>query len=567
MNILADKFAARLFRFKPFGKGADDPLSTLKSATRWAESLPTGDTLKSQHAVLTEVKRFNEDLTQLTKNRLSVLMLMDEKSTTLQDTMVRQYLRNPRMSRAVESQSWHNIYALYWELARAYHAFILDFAYSAGKSPNESLIPLITLRAIHIFGLLLKWRAIRYLQSGEKIWLRLHNLYRIAENEGFHQRKQKAYPEDNFESSCESAYLHILMLNLANSGTLYPRQIDLVDSWLENWHETMTLDRQVNSSIHNFAIDLSADHGPRRVRNTPDEKPMRFWSTAALLEQLKNIQFAIREGTSTAQLGLTDNVRTAESIELLEHLQRQWSPLSSREQRRHPREPTKHIMDLTHGLGNIISQIKSVTSRAKRDNPYCISMPYAEEDDVSVYGFITERTQKRTEMLNSMPSVNSPDVERWVMHDESKNGYGSVVETRDKDWLRVGTLVATKPHTARNWRIGVIRRLSRLSDESSSVGIEALSSSPRIVMLYRTDSSSAYTVDGFDNSGAKLPLVSLWLEGDDGAATLIIDSAHFQPGKVFEVQGLAKKMFVSLGYPIERSEGWMRIKAEPVNGQ
>jgi hypothetical protein len=479
--------------------------------------------------------------------------------------MVRQYLRNPRMSRAVESQSWHNIYALYWELARAYHAFILDFAYSAGKSPNESLIPLITLRAIHIFGLLLKWRAIRYLQSGEKIWQRLHNLYRIAENEGFHQRKQKAYPEDNFESSCESAYLHILMLNLANSGTLYPRQIDLVDNWLENWHESTALDRQVNPSIHNFAIDLSADHGPRRVRNPAGEKPMRFWSTAALLAQLKNIQFAIREGTSTAELGLTDNVRTTESIELLEHLQHQWSALSSREQRRHPRESTKQIMDLTHGLGNIISQIKCVTSRAKLDNPYCISMPYAEEDDVSVYGFITERTQQRTALINAMPSANSPDVERWVMQDESESGYGSIVETRDKDWLRVGTLVATKPHAERNWRLGVIRRLSRMSDESSSVGIEALSASPRIVMLYQTASSAAYTVDGFDNSGAKLPLVSLWLEADDGAATLIIDSAHFQPGKVFEVQGLAKKQFVSLGYPIERSEGWMRIKAEPVN--
>ena len=563
MTKLADKIAERLSRFKPFGKGADDPLTSLKSATRWAESLPVGDALKSQGVVLAELKRFNENLTQLSKDRLSVLMLLDEKSQDLQDTLVQQYLRNPRMSRAVESQLWHGINRLYWEIARAYHAFVLDFARSAGKNHNEALVPLITLRAIRVFGLLLKWRAIRYLQPGEKLWLRLHNLYRVAENEGFHQRKQKAYPQDNFESTCESAYLHILMLNLANSGTLYPRQLHLVDRWLRNWHDMLSLENRLEIQNHSFAVDLSADHGPRRVRNPDGEKPMRYWGAARLLEQLNGIQTAIREGSPPAQLGLTEESRTAESVDMLAHLQRQWSALASREQRRAPRENIKRMVDMTHGLGNIISQVKFAGDRPD-SSPYGDIMPYDEAEDVQVYGFVTERTRERATLMKAPLSATQSEVERWIMQDESECGYGSNVETRDKDWLRVGALVASKPHESKAWHLGVIRRLSRLNEESSSVGIETLTEPPCVVMLYDTTSSSGYTVNGFDNTGAKLPIACLWLHSGDGTAILVMDPAHFQPHKVFEIHGLPDLNFVALGDPVERSEGWILVVAEPV---
>jgi hypothetical protein len=185
MNSLAIKFASGFARLSPFGKDVNDPLTNIKSASRWVESLPIGDAFKCQEAILGGLKRFNENSTQFTKDRLAVLMLLDEKSQDLQDTLIRQYLRNPRMSRSVESQLWHAVYGFYWEVARAYHGFAMSFAGSAGKSHLEGQIPLITLRAIRAFGHLLKWRAIRYLPAGEKLWLRLHNLYRIAQSEGF----------------------------------------------------------------------------------------------------------------------------------------------------------------------------------------------------------------------------------------------------------------------------------------------------------------------------------------------------------------------------------------------
>lgn len=49
----------------------------------------------------------------------------------------RQYLRNPRMSRPVESQLWHAIYHLNWEVLRAYHGYLIEFARNPAKSRSK----------------------------------------------------------------------------------------------------------------------------------------------------------------------------------------------------------------------------------------------------------------------------------------------------------------------------------------------------------------------------------------------------------------------------------------------
>jgi hypothetical protein len=564
MTSLAGKFASGIARLTNLGKRDDDPLTNLKAASRWLDNLPVGDAFKCQQTILEELRRFNENSSELTKDRLGVLMLLDEKSRDLQDTLVRQYLRNPRMSRPVESQLWHAVYGLYWEIARGYHTFVLNFARGAGKTPHENQIPLITLRAIRIFGQLLKWRAVRYLGPGEKLWLRLHNLYRVAESEGFQRTSQTAYAGETL-CTCESAYLHILMLHLANSGTLYPRQLDLVDRWLCQWHDHLSLDTRADAEHHTFAVDLSADHGPRRIRKPESDKPMRFWATSALLDKLDTIVGELREGTPAAALGLTEDARTSESIDLLGHLHQHWSSLSSREQRRAPRASVKSLIDVAQGFGTIVSQIKSTTPAAPAASPYGSGINYSEADDVQVYGFVTERTRERNSQLQ-MPTVRiSSDVERWVMQDESECGYGAVVESRDKDWLRVGALLALKAQDVADWKLGVVRRLSRLNDDSSSIGIEIMPTKPRLVMLYDVISSSGYTVDGMDNSGAILPKACLWLE-DATQSSIIIDPVNYAPGKVFHTNIGGERRHLALGNPTERSEGWIRVSVEPVKG-
>ena len=558
MFIFSEKIKAGLSRLAPLsiGNNDKDPLTNLKTAKRWMESLPSGDVQKSQNAILIALKRFNENLSLATKEKLTVLMFLDEKSQDLQDTMVQQYLRTSRMSRTVESQLWHAINGLYWEIARAYHVFVMEFARNAKNHPNETLIPLATLRAIRTLSHFLKWRAIRYLQPGQNIWMGLHKLYLISETHGFHQRKIAVYPQSTTTASCQAAYLQILMFDLANTGTLYPRQLSLIDQWLANWSGMLSLDAQLSLQQHSFAVDLSEDHAARRVRNPTADKPMRYWGTAQLAQRLDAIQTALREGSTPVKLGLTEDSRAAESIELLYHLQRQWSPLATREQRRTPRERVKHMVEISHDFNNIVNQINTKDSVA--GSPYGENLPYLEAEDVAVYGFVTERTRNHTTQIKKLRPGLLPEIERWIMQDESATGYGAVVETRDKTWLRVGALIATKPREADIWHLGVVRRLFRLDEESSSVGIETFAETLHIVT--RQDKKEAdHVVAGQANS---LPSVCIWLSSKDGSATLVMDPAQYHVRKILEIQGMPKVGWVTLGSAVERGEGWIRVAIE-----
>jgi len=138
----------------------------------------------------------------------------------------------------------------------------------------------------------------------------------------------------------------------------------------------------------------------------------------------------------------------------------------------------KRMFDVAHGLSAIINRIKVVEEPAGV-SPYGSGLSYNEADDVQVYGFITERTRERVSHMQA-PAV-IPEFARCrklVMHDESECGFGAIVESRDKDWLRVGALICLKPHETNLWQLGIVRRLSRVNDDSSSVGIETLAEAP-----------------------------------------------------------------------------------------
>ena len=552
MTGIKEAISERLARMMRLNN-PDDPLSSLQAVTRWTENLAVGDALKAHNDILLEVKRFNDSDAPLSKERLMILMLLDEKSQHTHGVLRRQYLRNPRMSRVIESQLWHSIYHLNWEVLRAYHNYIIDYARNPAKSRLKAMMPIVNLRALRGFHKVIKWRNLRYLHPGTKTWSRLHQLYQVAETQGYHRTRLLAYPDDVRESTCEGEYLHTLMLEQANSGSLYPRQIDLIDTWILGWRDKLHLDKNLEIDGHVLCVDLTKDRGPRRVRNNSPELSMRYWATHELLDQLRDIQSQLHGGVPPVRLGLTEDVRVSESLELLDHLLRQWAPLSAREQRRAPRKSVKKIVEIVHGLPTIIRHIKQ-DGNTSDASLHSDRMGFDEHDDVSVYGFVTNRTLSRSEQATSSKN-QVRDIERWVMEDESECGYGTTIETKDKDWLRIGALVGLRDDKAAGWALGVIRRLSRLNDAESSVGIEILRGKPVDLFFYRQE-ASVYTVNGSRRSGNAIEGL---LFDDPGVPSIVIDPAHYKRHGILEYHFHQEDKSIQLEDHIDHGEGWVRV--------
>lgn len=551
----SSSISERVARMLRLGR-SNDPISSLKAVTRWTDNLTLGDPLKAQGEILAELKRFNEGNEEPSRERLLILMTLDEKAQDLQKTLSRQYLRNPRMSRVTESELWHAIYHLNWEVLRGYHTHVFSHFRNKSGSNFAAMIPIITLRALRGFRNVIKWRSLRYMHPGEKTWARLHQLYQIAENQGFHQTRLLCYPDEVQERSCEAEYLHVLMLEQANSGTYYPRQVDLIDQWLSVWCDNLSLDRDLDVGRHILAVDMTRDRGARRVRNTGPELSTRYWSTLDLLNQIKGIQNEIHAGAAPARLGLTENVRVAESLEMLSHLTRQWGALSAREQRRKPRVAVKKVVEIVHGFPIVLAHVLESRFDGQDSHRVDDSLIRDEAMDVQIYGFVTERTRERLAENAAKPLLTSArDIERWVMEDESECGYGTTTQTRDKDWLRVGALVGLRTSKAGEWLLAVVRRLSRISETESSVGFETLPGYPLAVTLQSRQEGAGYIVNGVNANHTTAEMHGLILnEGSQPA--MVLDPMQYQRKTILEYTHPSRKT-IRLGDVIEQGEGWL----------
>ena len=534
------------------------------------DDLPLGDIYSANEKVVAAIKEFNEQKLAFTRDRLEVLMHLDETSQDNQETLLQQYLRNPRMSRTIESRLWNAMFCFCREVIRGYHSFIMDYVANPSGSKIAAQIPLITARAIRYFGLEANLHYYRYEQVEPKMWKRLHNLYHFAEYEEFENKPCTLYDKDkSLITTCTNEYMRILMLNTLNRGSLYPRQIHMVDQWLDLLVPDIVLERDYDPTRHVFQVHLGETSGARRIRRPPKDELIRYWSINALFEHIERIKQALMNGELPVRLGLTEECRLPACLEFLERIEQLWSPEGEkRAQRAHERKSVKKMIDVLRGWAEICVEVKQDNNRnqvKKNVEDVEQELSYDEMVDYKLYGFVTHRTQVK--IIHEHEEEPKPQPrgtrERWVMENESEQGYGAVIKDIDNEWVRLGKLVGLKPEKKGSWVIGVVRRLSCVPEDHHYVGIEIIAQNPIVVMLRpENQKSSGYTIDGVDSVDVVLPIPALYIKGDADKKrpdTLVLQSAEYATGRELELSAKGKSYKVSLNKVLERGDDWLRV--------
>jgi hypothetical protein len=564
--------------FLPFGRKKQtpaDPLSNLKGATVWMHELPMGDTFAAHEKVVQALHEFNDKDEQPSLDRLHVLMHIDEGTQELQHSLVRQYLLNPRMSRQMESRLWNAIFAFNWQMARGYHVFIMSYVGGPNNSEIRRDIPLITARAIRHFAMQAKWHYFRYEAIGSKLWKHVHNLYRLAEYEEFDRKHMRLYPQCQRDTSCAEEYLQMLSLDVLNTNSLFPKQIEMVDLWLDSWAATLKLEKNHDPVRQVFCVYLGEDTGPRRLRNPVTDNMLRCWGSDELMVRVGQVRDALQNGETPAKLGLGEDCRLPACLEFIDRIAQQWSPSGTgRARRKQERVARVKLIDVLKDYLEICAMVKQdneALSPRQQEDEQKVKISYEEMLDVRLYGFVTQRTQVKLEKVRqqqggAVPPQTVAHHERWLMENESSTGFGATVDAVEKDWIRLGKLVGLKPERSHNWVIGVVRRLSTLESGQRNVGIEVLSCKPVTVTLRATKPRhSGYTIDGVDAVNIVLPVSALYLaaSGDGkGGASLILDSVEYAPGRHFELSARSRSYAIALGEMIEKGDDWLMASFE-----
>lgn len=555
-------------------KKSESPLSSLKAATRWLDELPLGDMFAAQSQIVKNLNEFNnQGGGPFSKERLDILMHLNERSEEIQEGLCRQYLLNPRMAKAVESRLWNSIYSYYWELTRAYHAFVMDYISRPAGNPARAHIPLLTCRAMHYFAMGFKWRYFRYEAIDGKTWKRLHNLYRFAEFEKFETEPMDLFPGgEESQTSCASEYLRALMLGVLDLGSLFPRQIEMVDHWLSGWVATMQLEKEADVARHVFLVDFNRGGGARRLRNPGPEGSCRYWSTQALVGRIEEIRAALLNGETPARLGLGENCRLPGCLDFLDEVARQWAPTVQRARRRHARTRSVKMIEVTHGFQGICEQVKrdNEVAALKKAGQDKAGLSYDEMVDVHLYGFVTQRTQVKlgAREHDENPADEYPREERWLAEDESAGGFGATMEIAGNDWLRLGRLVGIRADRKGKWMVGVVRRLSKIGAVQYRVGLEVMGSTPVAVSLRaKQQHPSGYVVDGGpDAVDVMLPVAGIYIAKGENYSrnSVILETAEYASGRVFVIAAGTTAYSIRLGVVEEKGDDWLRAEFEVI---
>lgn len=556
-----------MFEFLSFKRKAVDPMTDLHSVTQWMKELPLGDMYAANEQLVKALRDYNEQKLPATKDRLAALFHLDEGAQEILRGLQTQYLLNPRMSRSIESRLWNAGFTYCQEILQAYHGHVMEYVANPGGSKVKPSLPLIIARTINYFALDAKWCYFRYERLNPKLWKRIHNLYHLAEYEEVERQPLKLYQQhDAAGTSIANLYLRTLMLDVINSGSLLPRQIDLVDRWLGDFARDMVLETEFKPTRHIFYVDLADTRGARRVRRIEPAETKRYWDTFALKDRMDQIKANLIKGEAPARLGLTEDCKLPACLELLDRVAALWSPTVKRAQRAHERKRVMKQIEVVRGMNNICASVKmdneQVRVRQAREGESDLS--YEEMLDVHLYGFVTKRTQVKLEQgRDEKPAPPTVAHERWVMENESERGYGALIEVQTDDWIRLGKLVGLKPERNGQWNVAVIRRMTHINPTQYSVGMEVLSERPVALMLRANHhAESGYTIDGVDAVDVVLPTAALFLKGDAASAqpdTLLIPSAEYASGRQLWFNAKGMTYNIVLKQAVERGDDWLRV--------
>ncbi len=490
-----------LFRKKQAGV-----LGNVKAADQWLQSLCHEDEYEAQKKIIEGLADFLKSQEAPSKERLKVLMHLDETSQRFQDKLCAAYFHHQSELKRAEDTLWKSMTTVFSQFAHAYQLFIREIVSQRGKTEISRYLPTITARSLRYYGLSIKWAYFHQEPVQPVMWKRLHKYYQMCEESHFANTEVSL--NSKRLSSCKNEYMHILLLDMIKPMTLDPSRLEMVDHWLEHWTQLVELDRDCDPDTHMHCVDLSTGAGARKLLEEMNSPGLRCWSMADLYLQIRKSRAALSEGDWSEHVELGEDCVVPDCIELLDYVARYWiRPEAARRLHRAPVED--RMMEMACGVGAIYSCLQPSDKRCGQKIPF----------------------------------------EHWAVQDESEGGYG-LVEARHTERAQEGKLVLVKPsgHDG-NWEIGVVRWKKDGESGLPALGVERLSDDPKQVTLIPSE------------EGEGRPIKSVFLPKlyqRDIDSSLILQTPDYRDGRVLDMYYRNNVFRICLTEVVDSGEEWVR---------
>ncbi len=416
--------------------------SKINKITLWVETLPVTNVSECSvilYKALPEVSSLKTSPDQ----RLEILELLLPIVNQCTQTLARDFLNQPVilpekiMKMAMIGQ------ALQRYLNEGYMVCVEQWLNSSKKMPVSS-VALALYRAINGIGQLLLRSYQLYSPKLPGFWRKIHNLYQLAISlEVAKLPIADTYLKHLKQSSCEQAYLKVLMLGASGTNQLRQTDLESLFDTLELWCHHISLDSiHTKGADHLFWVTIDSDEGPfYRQRHTGSAEP----STLGL-----NFEKLIQ------RIDLNDKDTPLNPV-LLKQVIDHWQVNAKR---REDRQSVNNVVDICPGLINLHNTLL---------------------DGESFDDFIKSRGNNDYDDWDNAPSqISRPPpkdmVSTAITSDISKNGVCLKWSKNIPPQIKVGEAIGVRLSGSTRWRLGIVRWIQR-HDDQSYAGINIISQS------------------------------------------------------------------------------------------
>jgi hypothetical protein len=524
---------------EPTDDRANPAFKNLASCEQWLSQLQFTN-LHTVHSLLRkQIDEFNRFPMRVI-DRLNTMEKLRETVATVQADYAKKLVAKKLPLSDEEFTILSAIIGLWQDMLTGYQRCLQD--YMDGNTQLEKFGALLC----HRFMLYGSLQIIEHLRSGYEfdgnLWQQLHALYSFTEGNGLQHEKIKDPLHGSGQGiSCHTMYAKILLTCYARPSELSRTQLQLMDRWLTQWTDVITIERRCAVSKGDappLAVDLSGNKGLQDIQQITQSDNMRYLAMVPLSKLLRVKSILLQQGQSPQQLELGSEFYGIDCVAFLNQLLHIWCEGAS--DRSAERQNVTLSAKLACGFDLIYAHIAN--------KPFKPSKAATSDVDTAQHKQIAAIGHSFTE--SNLPSIDH--LESWTIENESILGARLIRESKEGERVGSNQLIALRTADAKAFMLGVVSWRSVSLAGQLKMGVQYLPGVAQPVTLKTTETDP--------DSRKSFPALLLPAMANlKIPASLILPRDVFQANRKLELTHSGKeKSNIKLGFSVSSGSDFER---------
>lgn len=426
----------------------------------------------------------------------------------------------------------------------------MSFSKTPDQQPSDLVKFLLISRGLMYGTYMLIWRFYEHAPVPASIWLQASALFKTAEAHLVAQMPAAPFEKTN-HFTVRDLYTQLIVLASINFNNLTKLQIEMVHKLLNVWIQKIQTSH-AHSELHSYFIDLEKDDGITRIRNQrmPDHALFLDMGSIELEIDLTLQQMHEHKTTAIANEFGLQNIALLQ--ETLQFLKKEWSRIEYKRQRRKAsRAESSRAANVSVGIQSIFSMLKQfdLTGEAVK---------------TLIDGTLNDRRLAIGVVMRGSANTMIGGHEKWIIHDESPLGFGSLLPQDQSNHLKPNKLLAIfSQHRDTLPAIGTVKNLTQISGGKVKVGIELLTHHPVVAIVKKFDPKK--NQDTSPDSVISIANQEFWgifipqHASSKQIASIILPKLEYMPNQLYEVTLNKQREIVKFQTPIGTGDDWVRL--------